>query len=223
MTPCVTGLQRVNNFSAGNNVMITPFVTSTQHNNMHYDLFFRDALCDSWSQSKMCAFNEPTVLTQTLCHPQPPPLTQRLGGVGPTARCGLGGVLWGQMNTPREGGLNREKMDAISQTTLSNAFTWMTILEFRLEFHWNLFLRVQFTIFQHWFRQWLGADQATRHYLNQWLFNYRRIYTSLGLTRSFENISGELTQLRTFSKGIFEYLFFHENIFQWKIVQIDYF
>ena len=23
-------------------------------------------------------------------------------------------------------------------------------------------------IFQYWFRQWLGADQATSHYLNQW-------------------------------------------------------
>ena len=40
--------------------------------------------------------------------------------------------------------------------------------EFRLKFHWSLFLRVQLTIFQHWFRQWLGAEQATSHYLNQW-------------------------------------------------------
>ena len=36
--------------------------------------------------------------------------------------------------------------------------------------HWRLFLRVQLTIFQHWFRKWLGANQATSHYLNQcWL------------------------------------------------------
>ena len=27
---------------------------------------------------------------------------------------------------------------------------------------------VQLTIFQHWFRWWLGAGQATRHYLNHW-------------------------------------------------------
>ena len=46
----------------------------------------------------------------------------------------------------------RDKMDAILQTTLSNAFSWMKMLEFRLKFHWHLFLRVQFTIFQHWFR-----------------------------------------------------------------------
>ena len=36
-----------------------------------------------------------------------------------------------------------------------------------LYFDWSLFLRVQLTIFQHWFRKWLGADQATSHYLNQ--------------------------------------------------------
>ena len=46
----------------------------------------------------------------------------------------------------------RDKMDAIFQTILSNAFSWMNMLEFRLKFHWSLFLRVQLTIFQHWFR-----------------------------------------------------------------------
>ena len=46
----------------------------------------------------------------------------------------------------------RDKMAAISQTTLSNAFSWMKMLEFRLKFHWSLFLRVQLTTFQHWFR-----------------------------------------------------------------------
>ena len=46
----------------------------------------------------------------------------------------------------------RDKMATVSQTTLSNAFSWMKMLEFRLKFHWSLFLRVQLTIFQHWFR-----------------------------------------------------------------------
>ena len=75
----------------------------------------------------------------------------------------------------------RERMAAISQTTYSNAFLWMKIYEFRLKFHWSLFPRVQLTIFQHWFRWWLGADQATSHYLNQWWSDYRPIYASLGL------------------------------------------
>ena len=46
----------------------------------------------------------------------------------------------------------RNNMAAISQTTLSNAFSWMKMLQFRLKFHWSWFLRVQLTIFQHWFR-----------------------------------------------------------------------
>ena len=85
----------------------------------------------------------------------------------------------------------RDNMAAVSQTTLSNAFSWMKMLEFRLRFHWSLFLRVQLTIIQHWFRKWLGAGQATSHYLNQWWLVYWRIYASLGLnefnTTRFEN------------------------------------
>ena len=65
--------------------------------------------------------------------------------------------------------LCRDKMATILQKTLSNAFSWMKMSEFRLRFHWNFFLLAQFTIFQHRFRWWLGAVQATSHYLNQWL------------------------------------------------------
>ena len=75
----------------------------------------------------------------------------------------------------------RDKMDAIFQTTFSNAFSWMKMFEYRLKFHWSLFLMVQLTISQHWFRIWLGADQATNHYLDQWWLDYRCIYASLGL------------------------------------------
>ena len=46
----------------------------------------------------------------------------------------------------------RDKMDAISQTIFSGAFSWMKMFEFRLKFHWSLFLRFHLTIFQHWFR-----------------------------------------------------------------------
>ena len=44
------------------------------------------------------------------------------------------------------------KMAAMSPTTFSVAFSWMKILEFRFKFHWNVFLRVQLTISQHWCR-----------------------------------------------------------------------
>ena len=42
-----------------------------------------------------------------------------------------------------------DKMAAISQTTVSNSFSWMKIYEFRIKCHWSLFLRVQQTLFQH--------------------------------------------------------------------------
>ena len=39
-----------------------------------------------------------------------------------------------------------DKMAAISQKTLSNAFSCMKMLKIWLKFHWSLFLRVQLTI-----------------------------------------------------------------------------
>ena len=73
-------------------------------------------------------------------------------------------------------------MAAISQMTSSIAFYWMKMFEFRLKFHWSVFLPIQLTIFQHWFRYKLGADKAASHYLNRWWFDYWRIYASLGLS-----------------------------------------
>ena len=55
-------------------------------------------------------------------------------------------------------------MAAFLQTTFSNAFFSMKMYEFDLRFHWNLFLRFKLTIFQHWFRWWLDANQATSQY-----------------------------------------------------------
>ena len=46
----------------------------------------------------------------------------------------------------------RDKMDAISLTTSLDVFSWIEMFELRLKFHWNLFLGVWLTIFQHWFR-----------------------------------------------------------------------
>ena len=46
----------------------------------------------------------------------------------------------------------RDKMAAIFWMTFSNVFSSMKMYLFRLSFHWNLFLRVQLRIFQHWFR-----------------------------------------------------------------------
>ena len=54
----------------------------------------------------------------------------------------------------------RDKMAVILQTTFwnafswmkMNAFSWMKMYEIRSKFHWSVFLRVQMTIFQNWFR-----------------------------------------------------------------------
>ena len=43
-----------------------------------------------------------------------------------------------------------DKMASISQTIFSNAFSWMK--NFVFGFYWSLFLMVQLTISQHWFR-----------------------------------------------------------------------
>ena len=93
----------------------------------------------------------------------------------------------------------RDKIDAISQTTFSSAFSSMKMFEFRLIFHWSLFVRVQSTIFQHWSRYWLGAVQATSHYLNQRWLVYRRICAWLGLNVNWHPVSAtfQTTQPRT--------------------------
>ena len=63
--------------------------------------------------------------------------------------------------------------DDILKCLFLNENVWILI-----RFHWCLF---QFTVFQHWFRWWLGADHATSHYLNKWWLVYQSIYASLDL------------------------------------------
>ena len=59
-------------------------------------------------------------------------------------------------------------------TPFSSRHFQMHFLEWT-SMNFDLFPRIHSTIFQHWFRKWLGAIQATSHYLNQWwysLMNY---------------------------------------------------
>ena len=49
---------------------------------------------------------------------------------------------------------------AILQTAFSNAFSWMENFVFRFEFDSSLFPWAQLTVNQHWFRKWLGIEQA---------------------------------------------------------------
>ena len=63
-----------------------------------------------------------------------------------TAYMDLG--VWETLLTHR----GRNKMEAISQMIFWSTFSWLEMFEFRLKFHWSVLLRVQLTIFQHWFR-----------------------------------------------------------------------
>ena len=49
-------------------------------------------------------------------------------------------------------------------------FLSQKLLYFLSKFHWNLLPSIPLTIIirQHWVRWWLGIDQGTSHYLNQW-------------------------------------------------------
>ena len=60
-------------------------------------------------------------------------------------------------------------------------FFLMQMFEFRLKFHWILLIRIQLTIFQHWFKKRLGTVQVTSHYQNQWWLFYWCIYASFSL------------------------------------------
>ena len=72
-------------------------------------------------------------------------------------------------------------MDAILMTIFSHACSWMKMFQFIIKYHWSLFPMVQLTNIPafHWFRSWLGAEQATSHYLNQW---WPRLPTYIGTT-----------------------------------------
>ena len=86
------------------------------------------------------------------------------------------------------------------------------IYVFWLKFHWSLFLRVQLTIFQNWFRRWLDAHRATSHCLNQWWLDHRRIYASLSLnelTRDTDlKTGGSCVKLVTSSKKPVYHIYF---------------
>ena len=65
-------------------------------------------------------------------------------------------------------------------------------------------LRVQLIMFQHCFRLWLGADQATSHYLNQWWLLYGRIHASFGVKISahYKNTGTVINSLSTVTNSL---------------------
>ena len=99
-----------------------------------------------------------------------------------------------------------EKMVDIYQTTFSNAFSWIKIFAFLIQFDWSLFLRIQLTIIQHRFRKWLGADQATSHYLNQWWSMLLTHISVLGLNTINQFYKSSVSIFQQFSNRAFDWL-----------------
>ena len=73
-----------------------------------------------------------------------------------------------------------DKIAAISQTTCPNAFSWIDIFEFKIKFHWNMFLE------SNWQYVGIGSDNGlapSRRQAIIWTnahpINWR-IYTALG-------------------------------------------
>ena len=82
-------------------------------------------------------------------------------------------------------------------TIFSKSFSSIKTIGFWFKFHWKIFPMVQLTIIQHWFRQWLGTDQPTGHYLKQWWLSYRRRYASLGLNNLNQKCKLDLWKLKS--------------------------
>ena len=89
----------------------------------------------------------------------------------------LGDKNRGPINSSPPGQNNRHFADDIFKCFFLNENVWNSS-KISLKFVPKKF---QLTIFQYWFRWWLGMDLATIHHLNPWWLDYWRIYTLLGL------------------------------------------
>ena len=92
---------------------------------------------------------------------------------------------------------SRDKMATIFQTTFSNAFSWMKMMEFRLEFQCNLFQG------SNWQYASTGSDNGLAPYRRQAIIwtnfglVYRPIYASLGLNE--QSKSSANTHIRIYA------------------------
>ena len=88
------------------------------------------------------------------------PENEQVSTMSVQSRCRIGKVC-------QSAGISEKCSDIGIDFSGITAWSQQKLRVFLLKFHRSLFLRAQLTIRQHWFRYWLGADQATNHYLNQ--------------------------------------------------------
>ena len=112
----------------------------------------------------------------------------------------------------------RDQIDAISQTTFSSAFSRNEMNEFRLGFHWSLFLRFELTTFQHWYVQIMAwcrpGDKSLSEPMMVSLLTWR-IYASLGLNELIK----QPTKNMVHTYIIQTYIWFSYNI--WMIISFN--
>ena len=91
------------------------------------------------------------------------------------------------------------------------------MLECRFNFHWNLVLRVQLTINQHWFRYWLVAFLAPSHYQKQcWPSSLMHICSTRGRwVKSLANREGPGFALRILKRVLLP-VTAHQTTLEWQ-------
>ena len=128
MHTCVTRPQWVNRVSVTIVHLWDTWTLSALNGSEHLDTFSSKFL---------------TILLYQLCRPC-------LSNRGNTSYLFLNISMVGSSHPVNSSSL--DKMALISHMMFWKAFSWMKILEFRWKFHWSLFLWVQLTISEHWFR-----------------------------------------------------------------------
>ena len=93
-----------------------------------------------------------------------------------------GECVWFNTLKPRQN--CRHFTDDIFKCILLNENGWIS-----LKISLKLVHKVRISNIQHLFRKWLGADQVTSHYLNQWWLAYWQSAKNLNMTQ--QNMTGE--------------------------------
>ena len=112
-----------------------------------------------------------------------------------------------------------DEMAAILQTKISNEIPWIFLFSISKK---NVIYTYskrsgRLTINYHWFRKWIGAKQATNHYLNQW---WSRLRTHVCITRlRWLNTLRPRQNGRHFADDILKCIFLNGNV--WIPIEIS--
>ena len=105
-------------------------------------ILYIDDICSVSNRFSPILYADDTTLISTLCVFDP--ITGNNDDLSVARNRELGTInTWLETNKLSLTHWGRDKMAVVSQTTLSNAFSWMKMLEFPVRFHWSLFLKVQ--------------------------------------------------------------------------------